>query len=285
MKISMKYLSKIFISAAFISTFSYAGMVDAISVIINNQPITLYEVYKYAHEFKVSTSDSLDLLIRKKLEEAEIKKLNITASDFEVDDYIRKLATKNGISEFQFYEMLKAKNIDETNYKKDLRKKLEQDKLYKKIIQMKGVKVTLAELQDFYQKNKAQFVSADGFSITTYNSKNRASLESIRKNPMLNPQDVQMADSNLKSGSMDQKLEALLNETKSGEFTPIYNAGDHFTMIYLKEKSGVKTIPFAKVKNYIYSVVSSKDDKAAINDYFDKLKSVADIKILRRPNS
>lgn len=281
----MKYLSKIFISAAFISTFSYAGMVDAISVIINNQPITLYEVYKYAHEFKVSTSDSLDLLIRKKLEEAEIKKLNITASDFEVDDYIRKLATKNGISEFQFYEMLKAKNIDETNYKKDLRKKLEQDKLYKKIIQMKGVKVTLAELQDFYQKNKAQFVSADGFSITTYNSKNRASLESIRKNPMLNPQDVQMADSNLKSGSMDQKLEALLNETKSGEFTPIYNAGDHFTMIYLKEKSGVKTIPFAKVKNYIYSVVSSKDDKAAINDYFDKLKSVADIKILRRPNS
>lgn len=281
----MKYLSKIFISTALISTFSYAGLVDAISVIIDNQPITLYEVYKYAHEFHVSTQDSLDLLIRKKLEEAEIKKLGISVSDFEVDDYIRNLASKNGISEFQFYEMLKSKNIDVKSYKSDLKKKLEQDKLYKQIVQMKSVKIKPEDLQAYYNENKSQFVMASSFSITTYDSQNRASLESIKKNPMLAPQDVQIKNANLKSGTMDQKLEGLLNNTKSGDFTPIFNAGDHFTMIYLKEKDGVKTLPFEKVKNFIYSVVSSQQDKAAINDYFDKIKSAADIKILRKPSS
>ena len=281
----MQYLSKIFISVALMTSVSLAGLVDAISVIINNQPITLYEVYKYAHQFKLSTRESLDLLIRKKLEEAEIKKFDITVSDFEINAYIKNLATKNGISEFQFYQMLRSKNINEANYKNDLRKKLEQEKLYKRIIHKKATKISLEDMQAYYAKNKSKFVATNSFDVVTYTSANKASLVAIQKNPMQNFQDVTSKNITFKSGTMNSKLEGLLNTTKANTFTSVFQTGSNYTMFYVKAKNGVKPIGFDKTKNYIYSLLSSQQDKATINDYFDKLKSVAKIKVIRRPNS
>ncbi len=281
----MKFLSKIIISTALVSTFSSAGLVDAISVIINNEPITLYEVYKYANKFKISTKESLNLLVRQKLEDAQIRNLHINVDSFEIDKYIKNLAAKNGISEFQFYEMLKSKNINEEDYRKDVKKKIEQEKLYRKIIATKHIKIEPSSLKKYYEANKSQFIRANNFTAAVYQGPNKSSLEKISKNPLLSMPGVEVKEEKFKSGNMDTKLEGLFDQTKSGEFTPVFKMGDHFTMFYLKEKGGIKTIPFEKVKNYIYSTLSSEKEKQAINDYFEKLKSVANIKVLRKPNS
>jgi parvulin-like peptidyl-prolyl isomerase len=281
----MKILLKISILVIFMTTSSYAGLVNAISVIINDEPITLYEVYNYAHKFKISTKQSLDLLIRQKLEDAQIAKLHIKVSDFEIDEYIKKLAAKNNISEFQFFEMLKSKDVKEADYRKDVKKKLAQEKLYRKIYIAKKISIKKKDLQNYYNANKNQFVRASSFSVATYQSAQRKSLEKIRQNPMLSVMGVKVKTQTLKSGTINPKLENLLNETKSGEFTPILNTGKELTMFYIKEKIGVKTLGFDKVKNYIYSLISSKKQKQAINDYFEKLKSVANVKVLRKPNT
>jgi len=280
----MKYLLKVFVLVAFVATFSTAGLVNAISVIINNEPITLYEVYKYANKFKISTKESLDLLIRQKLENAQISKLHIKVSNFEVESYIKKLAAKNNISVFQFYEMLKSKEIKEDQYRKDVRKKIAKDKLYRKIISSKNIKISDVDLKNYYKANKSQFIKANNFVVAAYQSANKKSLEKIRNNPILSIQGVKAKQEKFVSGKINPKLEGLLNQTKSGEFTPVLNAGNNFTMFYVKEKNGIKTIAFDKVKNYIHSVISSKRDKAALDDYFEKLKSVADVKVLRKPN-
>jgi len=281
----MKNLLKISVLIIFITTSSYAGLVNAISVIINDEPITLYEVYNYAHKFKISTKQSLDLLIRQKLEDAQISKLHIKVSDFEVDQYIKKLAAKNNMSEFQFFEVLKSKDIKEADYRKDVKKKLAQEKLYRKIYTDKNIIIKKKDLQNYYDANKNQFVKASSFSVATYQSTQRKSLEKIRKNPMLSVMGVKVKTQTLKSGAINPKLENLLNETKSGEFTPVLNTGKELTMFYIKEKVGVKTLGFDKVKNYIYSLILSKKQKQAINDYFEKLKSVANVKVLRKPNT
>ncbi len=280
----MKYLLKIFVLVAFIATFSVAGLVNAISVIINNKPITLYEVYKYADKFKISTKASLDLLIRQKLENAQIDKLNIKVSNFEVENYIKKLAAKNNISEFQFYEMIKTKNIKKDEYKKDVKEKIAKGKLYRKIISSKNIKIDTKDLKNYYKANKNQFVRANSFIVASYQSENKKSLQKIKSNPMLSIQGIKAKQESFTSGKMNQKLEDLLNQTKSGEFTPILNTSKGFTMFYMKAKNGLKTLPFDKVKNYIYSVISSIKEKAALDDYFEKLRSVADVKALRKPN-
>ena len=280
----MKNLLKLTAAFIFMANLSYAGTVDAISVIINNQPITLYEIYKYADKLHISTKESLDILIRQKLEDAQIKKLNINASDFEVENYIKKLATKNGISEFKFFEMLKSKGIDEDDYRKDVKKKIEQEKLYSKIFSEKKVKIDENALKSYYESNKNKFVVAKAFTTVAYDGPSKESLEKIRKNPMLTIAGIKAKQIQFQSGKMNSNLENLLNQTKPGEFTPVFKTGDSYSMFYIKEKSGVKTVPFSKAKNYIYSLLSSQKEKDAIEDYFKKIKSTADIKVLRRPN-
>ncbi len=280
----MKILLKISALVIFTTTFSQAGLVNAISVIINDEPITLYEVYDYAHKFKISTKESLDLLIRQKLENAQITKMHIKANNFEVDEYIKKLSTKNNVSEFKFFEILKTKDIKEADYRKDVRRKLEREKLYQRIYAQKKLNITKKNVEQFYKTNKSQFAKASSFSVASYQSTDKKSLEKIRKNPMLSISDVTVKIEQFKSGKMNPKLERLLDATKSGEFTPALNTGKEFTMFYVKEKNGVKVLSFDKVKNYIYSVLSAKKRKKAIGDYFEKLKSVANVKVLRRPN-
>ncbi len=281
----MKNLLKIYVALIFMANLSYAGLVNAISVIINNEPITLYEIYKYADKLHVSTKESLDILIRQKLEDAQIKKLNISASDFEVENYIKKLATKNGISEFKFFEMLKSKNINEDTYRKDVKKKIEQEKLYGRIFSGKNTIVDDKSLKNYYETNKNKFVTANSFTTVAYESPSKASLEKIRKNPMLSIAGIKAKQVQFQSGKMNGNLENLLNQTKSGEFTPVLKMANNYTMFYIKEKNGVKTLPFAKVKNYIRSLLSTQKEKAAIDDYFKKIKSTADIIVLRKPNS
>jgi parvulin-like peptidyl-prolyl isomerase len=279
----MKILLKISILFAFATT-SYAGLVNAISVIINNEPITLYEIYKYSNKYHISTKKALDILIRQKLEDAEIKKFHIQASDFEVDNYIKKLATKNGISEFQFLQMLKDKNIKESEYRKDVKKKIEQEKLYSKIFSLKNIKVTKEDAKKYYENNKNQFQRAQSFKVVAYESPSRDSLEKIKQNPMLSMPDVKAKQVKFQAQNMDQKLEALLDETKVGDFTPAFKMGNGYTMFYVKQKQGVETVAFDSVKNNILSFLSSKKEKSAIDDYFEKIKSVANIKVLRKPN-
>jgi len=281
----MKNLLKLCVALIFMANLSYAGLVNAISVIINNEPITLYEIYKYANKLHISTKESLDILIRQKLEDAQIKKLNINATDFEVENYIKKLATKNGISEFKFFEMLKSKNVNENDYRKDVKKKIEQEKLYGKIFSGKNTIVDEKSLKNYYESNKDKFVVAKAFTTVAYESPSKASLEKIRKNPMLSIAGIKAKQVQFQSGKMNRNLENLLNQTKSGEFTPVFKMGDSFSMFYIKEKSGVKTVPFAKAKDYIRSLLSSQKEKAAIEDYFKKIKSTANIKVLRKPNS
>ncbi len=281
----MKILLKILVLFTFMTTFSYAGLVNAISVIINNEPITLYEIYKYSNKYQISTQKALDILIRQKLEDAEILKQNITVNNFEVENYIKKLATRNGISEFQFLQMLKNKGIKLSDYKKDVKKKIEQKKLYGKIFASKKIRITPKEIKKYYEANKNQFVRAKGFEAVAYESPSKKSLEKIKQNPMLSIPDVKAKQVKFQSGSMDKGLESLLNQTKSGDFTPAFKIGSGYTMFYLKAKDGIETMPFDKVKEGIYSFLSSQKEKAAIDDYFEKIKSGASIQVLRKPRS
>ncbi len=280
----MKLLSKLLIVTTLFISNTSAGLVDGISVIINNEPITLYEIYKYSQKLKISKKEALDILIRQKLEDAQIKKLKIDATSFEVEKYIENIATKNGISVFEFFEVLKEKGIDEDEYKKDIKTKIKRDKLYRHILTSKSNnKINEKDLKKYYQKNLNNFIVAKEFKTVVYQSPNKDSLEKIKSNPMLKPADVTIEEKLFKSSNMDKNLESLLNNTKSGEFTPVFKLENKFTMFYLKEKIGIKEIPFERVKDYIYSLLKSQQDEKIINDYFEKLKSNVDIKVLRKP--
>ena len=283
MKIKFKVLTFVTLCTTLLLSPANASTVDGVAVIINKEPITLYDVFKYSQRFNISKKESLDILVRQKLEESEIKKQSITVDNFEVDQYIENLAISNNMNQYDFLNMIRSKNIDIAEYKEDLKKKLQRDKLYKKIVSTKMQQMGDGELQAYYNENQNEFSQAGAFDVTIYTSANQQSLATIQNNPMSAASDVQLQEGKIEAAKADPKLLAVLNKTAKGKFTAITKNDSSYVMFFVKEKYNVQSVSFADAKNYIYSKLGDGKEKKAIEEFFEKLKSSANIQVVRAP--
>ena len=283
MKIKLKVLTFVTLSATLLFSPASAATIDGVSVIINKEPITLYDVFKYSQRFNISKKESLDILVRQKLEDSEIKKLGISVDNFEVDQYIENLAISNNMSQYDFLNMIRSKNIEVSEYKEDLKKKLQRDKLYKKIISTKMQQMSDGELQAYYNDNLHEFSQASAFDVTIYTSANQQSLAAIQSNPMSAASDVQLQEGRIDAGKTDPQLLTLLNKTPKGKFSSISKSDSNYVMFFVKEKHNVQSVSFADAKNYIYNKLGEGKEQKAIEEYFEKLKSSANIQVVRAP--
>ena len=283
MKIKLKVLTFVTLSATLLFSPASAATIDGVSVIINKEPITLYDVFKYSQRFNISKKESLDILVRQKLEDSEIKKLGISVDNFEVDQYIENLAISNNMSQYDFLNMIRSKNIEVSEYKEDLKKKLQRDKLYKKIISTKMQQMSDGELQAYYNDNLHEFSQASAFDVTIYTSANQQSLAAIQSNPMSAASDVQLQEGRIDAGKADPQLLTLLNKTPKGKFSSISKSDSNYVMFFVKEKHNAQSVSFADAKNYIYSKLGEGKEQKSIEEYFEKLKSSANIQVVRAP--
>lgn len=283
MKIKLKVLTFVTLSATLLFSPASAATIDGVSVIINKEPITLYDVFKYSQRFNISKKESLDILVRQKLEDSEIKKLGISVDNFEVDQYIENLAISNNMNQYDFLNMIRSKNIEVSEYKEDLKKKLQRDKLYKKIISTKMQQMSDGELQAYYNDNLHEFSQASAFDVTIYTSANQQSLAAIQSNPMSAASDVQLQEGRIDAGKTDPQLLTLLNKTPKGKFSSISKSDSNYVMFFVKEKHNVQSVSFADAKNYIYNKLGEGKEQKAIEEYFEKLKSSANIQVVRAP--
>ncbi|MBN1839355.1 MAG: peptidyl-prolyl cis-trans isomerase [Campylobacterales bacterium] len=283
MKIKLKVLTFVTLGATLLLSPANAGTVDGISLIINKEPITLYDVFKYSQRFNLSKKEALDILVQQKLEESEIKKLGINIENFEVDQYIEKLAANNSMSQTDFIAMLKSKNIDIYEYKDELKNKLKRDKLYQKIVNTKLQQMGDGELKAYYNENLHEFSQASGFDVTIYTSANQESLIALRQNPMSTFKDVELKEGSFQAGKVDANLATLLNKTATNTFSTIVKSDQNYVMFYVKNKHNAQTVSFDDAKNYIQAKLSEGKEQKAIQEYFEKLKSSANIKVVRLP--
>lgn len=283
MKIKMKVLTFVTLSTALLFSTLNAGIIDGVSIIINKEPITLYDVYKYSQRFNISKKEALDILVRQKLEDSEIKSQNISVDSFEVEQYIENLATSNGVSQYEFLNIIRSKNIDVADYKEDLKSKIKRDKLYKKIVSTKMQQMGDSELQTYYTQNADEFSQAASFDVTVYTGASQENLKNIQNNPMSPATNVELKEATLEASKIDPQLATMLNKTAQGSFSTVVKSGDAYVMFFVKNKNNVQTVAFADAKNYIYARLADANEKKAIDEYFEKLKSSASINVIRAP--
>ena len=267
----------------FVSTISYAGLVDGVSIIVNNTPITLYEIRSLSQKLNVPTNKAVQILIQKKLEENLIKQYGITATDEDIQNELEKISARAGMSIMDFQNYLAKRGIDLDQYEKDLAQKIKQDKLYKRIASSRVKRPTEDEMRNFYKNNIGLYSVPQMIDVIQYSSNDKQSLEQMIKNPMLNIGNITKKETILKSNSINPKLLYILKMTKEGSFTPVLSLKDGFTTFYIKRKIDVQTLPFEKVQNDIYARMMDKREKDVIKSYFDKLISSAKIKVIREP--
>ena len=282
---TIKWKLLIFVTLSLTLFFSplNASTVDGISLIINKEPITLYDIHKYSTRYNLSKKEALDVLVRQKLEDSEIKKLGISADSFEVDQYIENLAISNGVSHYEFLNLIRSKNIDIAEYKEDLRSKLKRDKLYKKIVSTKMQQIGDNELRAYYNDNLNEFSQASAFDVTIYSSADQQALQAIAQNPMSAISGVELKEALFEAAKTDPKLTLLLNKTAEGSFSTMVKSDQNFVLFFVKKKHNVQNVAFDDAKNYISSKLAEGKEQKAIEEYFEKLKASANIQVVRAP--
>ena len=149
----MKYL---FVTI-FLTYEILAGVVDAIAIVVNKEPITLYEIDNVMQKQKVNKKIAIMGLINDRLKDGDIKKFNISISSFSVQKRAMYIAQKNSLSIEKFKELLLNRGISWDSFKQDLRKSMKQERYISMVMQTKYSELKEKFLKEFYQKHKSNF--------------------------------------------------------------------------------------------------------------------------------
>ena len=272
---------KLFISIVISSGISFAAMINGIAIIVNDEPITLHDIDKTMSVNKVGKNEAVSYLIDKILYDQLVQENNISVDIFEISEYIEKLANSNGMDVYTFKSVVKQKYPDYAVFEEEAKNSVIRQKLVQKIVKGQLTIATQEDMELYYEKNKNQFLSANTFQVIQYTSKNKASLISAIKNPMIIPDDVQRDSTTLETQKLPAQMQFLLNETKENSFTPIFTANKQFVALFVQKKQGSSALGFESVKAKIFNDIMSTREKKYLKDHFEKQKLTADIKIVR----
>ncbi|MRR55916.1 MAG: peptidylprolyl isomerase [Deltaproteobacteria bacterium] len=155
-----------------------AELVSAIAALVNDEPITTYDLAKEEEAMKSGMGDTsalttaaaraqlrqtaLDALVNKKLIEQKVKELDIRVSDEEVRQAIEDVKKTNSISEENLVAALAARGITFDEYKVQLKDQLERLRLISLEVRSK-IQVSEKEIQDYFSAHAGNYQVDEAF--------------------------------------------------------------------------------------------------------------------------
>ena len=275
---------KYFLAFLLIAMPTFARILDAVAMTVNGNPITLYEINQFSKQNHISKEDAVNALIQEKIEEEEIQKQGIYATPNEVDKRIMMIAQQNKMNLSQFEAALKKEGKTLESLRKDLEKQIKKEKLYGKILAGKIKKPDEETIKAFYESHKNEFTIPGKVKIQEYLSNDPRALQAIRMQPMLMLPNVKITPRTLDPRKTNPQLMQLILQTPTKQFTPIVQLGkDQAAMFFVEYKGKPKVAPYDQVKQAIMMRLMKEQEQANLIAYFEKKKSEADIKVIRKP--
>lgn len=254
---------------------------NGIAILVNDEPITIYDIEKTMSVNKIQKNEAVSYLIDKALYNQQVEKYNISADIFEINEHIEKLAASNGMDVYAFKSIVKQEYPNYEVFENEAKNAVIRQKLIQHIVKGQLAVANDEDMELYYEKNKAKYTSARSFEVYQYLSKNKASLNQIIQNPMLNINDVSKTAVNLDANNLPAQIQYILNNTKNSTFTPIFTADKNFVTMYIVNRSGTTTQSFENAKAKIFNDIMMQREQAFLKEHFEKQKLTADIKIVR----
>jgi|GEM_PF-1368619 len=142
--------------------------IDKTVVIVNNDIILESDIDNFLEKIKSKSfqelfggidenvlknrNSALQLLVEEKIIDQQVKKLDLTASESEVDGQIRAILKRNGISRQQLQDRLKQLGATMQEYRDGIRRQIERRNLVEREIKP-SLEVTEEQLRHFYMRN------------------------------------------------------------------------------------------------------------------------------------
>jgi parvulin-like peptidyl-prolyl isomerase len=265
--------------------FLHAEVYDGVAVVVEDKAITLLDIQKEMQTEHVNAKQASDILIRKKLEEIEIAKRNISVSSAEVYDDIKKMAQSNHMTISQLYDAVREQNgLSSEEFKAKIKQKLLSQKLYAAIAMSSLSEPSDEEIQEYYELHKDKFNHPESFSVIIYSAKDKSRLKEKIDNLMFYAPDIQTQEQELTYNQISPQLAQILQKTPVDHFTPILSDGKGgFMSFYIKSIKKSKKADLNALKPQIMNALMADKREAVLSDYFARLRDNADINIIRLP--
>ncbi|WP_456323805.1 peptidylprolyl isomerase [Hydrogenimonas sp.] len=280
----MRRISALFFAVCIlVATAATAGLVDAISIVVDDQPITLYEIYKAQKQRGLTKQQAVEALIKERLKDEELKRLGIHIDDFDVNQEIERIAQKNGMDSLKMRSILAERGIDWDTYKQQVKDRLLQERLYEQILSTKIQPPSDKTLKEYYRLHINEFSIPEAIRVIQYSAPTKEALERVMENPMAQAPGVTRQPQRLEAQRLNPQLFMMLTRTPKGSFTQILPVGGQFVTFFVQEFENPKPIPFEKVKQQVYAKWMEQKRKEAIESHFEKLRAAANVRVLRAP--
>lgn len=274
-KILIAFFCVFFLSSA------NAKYINGISAIIDGEIITDYDIQKLIDTLKISPSQALNILIRQKLEDAQIKVMEINPSEIEINAQMSQIGARSGFKDWsEFEKALKNQGVNINDFRAQVKNNIALEKLYSNITNRPNANITQENARRFYQNNKSLFSRFINATITQYSSQNAQDLENLKAKKPNNA--LSAKAQKISATSTDARLVELVANTKIGDFTPIIPQGGFYVMFKINDKDGIYTPNFEDIEENVAQAMIAQEKEAMIEDYFNKLRVSANIQIIKR---
>ena len=278
-------MKKLFLSLL-LTPLLFAEIINGIAVTVDEETITLYDIRQEQTLTQLSTKETVDLLIRARLEQVEAKKRGLDVSNQEIIDDLNKMAAQNNMSLEQLYEaMSSARHLSEFQTKEKTKEKLLKQKLFDAIAMSKMDEATDEEVQEYYNLHLHEYQMPKFIDAVVYSSVDQSVLQQKIANPMMNISGIQTENVTLETAKINPRLAEILISTETGHFTPLLpQMGESgYMAFYLLSKNEPVTPELEQVRAQVENKIMQEKRDHILNEHFQRLRINADIKVLRLP--
>jgi len=275
-------IKKLLVLGLFVS-FGFSRMIGGVSVLVNGQPITTYEIKDFARKNHISTNDAVNALIQDKLAEEEAQRLGITVTNAELEGAIATLAKKNNLDVASFKKRVVQEGKTVYELKQDLASQIKKDKLYQRILEGSIKKPTQEDLRRLYEQHSREFNLPTKVDVVQYVAMDKERLRTKLRTPAFPIDGVAEGKTTLPINAIPPELAKTLVKTKTGRYTPIMSVGGGRYVSFKVLKKYHKNISFEEVKPKLMMAYLAERKQAKLIEYFEKKKAEATIKVIRKP--
>lgn len=261
-----------------------ATQINSVIANVNNEPITTYELRQMMAKTGGNYQKAMEALISEKLQNAEMKRLQILISPYEVEKQLNLIAQNNKISLPELQKRVEKSGKSFATFKKEVETDMKLNRFYQAVLS--NIKITPEAVRAFYDANPQFFTKFNGVKAVRYVAKNPQILENIARGarvaqgPNLFVQNINIAPK-----QMSQEAFAFFAQIPQGAYSRItQNHQGFYEMFYVSEKMGLVRIPYEEAQEHAFEIYSSKEREKAAQAYFDKLRSSAIIEMKDRTN-
>ncbi len=258
-------------------TLSHAKMVDAIAIIVEGEPITTAEIRAVQQQMQVSKEQATNLLIQDRLQKSAMKDVFIAEAD--IDAKIATIAAQNNLTVPKMQKILKEQGTSWNRYRSSVKEAMKKEKFFQEKVVSSIAAPSEDELKIFYKNHQKEFTIPASVNLIEYSAPSEESMKKFLQTK--NAKGIKSHSVTKSTKDLNPTLLGSILQTQNGSFTRPFNAGDRYISYKVLSKQGKVNMPFEAAKGAVAAKWRQQQQGKALKDYFEKIKTSADIQILR----